>query len=92
MMIVASKQPKSFVEEILRRSFFVDVMKLMNVKGRKRHAKDGKDCEGPAKFAFGPSTHCKVLCGMLTWLISFILIHIHRGTIYSIQPLTKHLL
>ena len=66
MMIVASKQPKPFVEEILRRSFSVDVMKLMNVKGRKRQAKDGKDDEGPAKFAFGSSAYCKVLCGMLT--------------------------
>ena len=55
----------------------------MNVKGRKRQAKDGKDCEGPAKFAFGPSAHCKVLCVMLIWLMSFIFIHTHKGTIYA---------
>ena len=67
-------------------------MKLMNVKRRKRQAKDGKDCEGPAKVAFGLSAHCKVLCGVLTWLISFIFIHIHKGTIYALQLLTKHLL
>jgi hypothetical protein len=59
MVQVGGKDAKTFVEEILRRCFNVDVRASMNVKGLQRSSRDGggnlidKQKLGLAKFNFG---------------------------------------
>ena len=62
-MIIASHNPKGFVEEILQRTFTTKVMSIMNVDGRNR--KSAISELKPKKYGFGQSKYCGVLCGRL---------------------------